>query len=487
MNSFPKDFLWGGATAANQCEGAYNVGGKGLSIMDVATGGTKSTPRYVTLKNKEGNKEKVPMFDFHDLNGGQLEVFNDEFYPNHEAIDFYHHYKEDIKLFAEMGFKCFRMSIAWTRIFPNGNDEEPNEEGLKFYDNVFDELLKYNIQPVVTISHYETPLNLTHEWNSWVDRRNVDCYVKYCKVLFERYKDKVKYWMTFNEINGIEFSPYLEAGVISNNKQEVMQAVHHQFVASAKAVTLCHEIIPDAMIGMMIAYAPIYPYSCNPDDIIMAKIDMRSINFYCDVMCRGYYPSYKLKEFEREGIVIHKEKGDDDILRLGTVDYIGFSYYQSGTVGTQELESSSGNMMSGLKNPYLKESEWGWPIDAMGLRISLNNLYDRYQKPLFIVENGLGAVDQKENDGIHDVYRIDYLEKHMKAMKDAINLDGVDLMGYTPWGCIDLISASTGEMAKRYGMIYVDKHDDNTGDLHREKKDSFEWYKNVIESNGLNI
>ena len=487
MNSFPKDFLWGGATAANQCEGAYNVGGKGLSIMDVVTGGTKSTPRYVTLKNKEGNKEKVPMFDFHDLNGGQLEVFNDEFYPNHEAIDFYHHYKEDIKLFAEMGFKCFRMSIAWSRIFPNGNDEEPNEEGLKFYDHVFDELLKYNIQPVVTISHYETPLNLTNEWNSWVDRRNVDCYVKYCKVLFERYKDKVKYWMTFNEINGIEFSPYLEAGVISNNKQEVMQAAHHQFVASSKAVTLCHEIIPDAMIGMMIAYAPIYPYSCNPDDVIMAQMDMQSSNFYCDVMCRGYYPSYKLKEFEREGIVIDKEKGDDDILRLGTVDYIGFSYYQSGTVGTQELESSNGNMMLGLKNPYLKESEWGWPIDAMGLRISLNNLYDRYQKPLFIVENGLGAVDKKENDGIHDAYRIDYLEKHIKAMKDAINIDGVDLMGYTPWGCIDLISASTGEMAKRYGMIYVDKHDDNTGDLHREKKDSFEWYKNVIESNGLNI
>ena len=487
MNSFPKDFLWGGATAANQFEGAYNVNGKGLSIMDVVTGGTKSTPRYVTLKNKEGNKEKVPMFSFHDLNGGQLEVFDDEFYPNHEAIDFYHHYKEDIKLFAEMGFKCFRMSIAWSRIFPNGNDEVPNEDGLRFYDDVFDELLKYNIQPVVTISHYETPLNLTNEWNSWVDRRNVDCYVKYCKVLFERYKDKVKYWMTFNEINVLEFSPYMEAGVISNNKQELMQAAHHQFVASAKAVSLCHEMIPDAMIGLMVTYAPIYPYSCNPKDVFMAKKALDNCYFYCDVMCRGYYPSYKLKEFERENIVIDKEKGDDDILRLGTVDYIGFSYYQSGTVGTQELESSKGNMMSGLKNPYLKESEWGWPIDSMGLRISLNNLYDRYQKPLFIVENGLGAADIRENNEIHDNYRIDYLEKHIKAMKDAILIDGVELMGYTPWGCIDLISASTGEMAKRYGMIYVDKHDDNTGDLHREKKDSFEWYRNVIESNGSNI
>lgn len=488
MIKFPKNFLWGGAVAANQCEGAYNVDGKGLSIMDVVTSGTKTSPRNVTLLNDKNEKEKEMMWLVNSLEGKKLAVFDDEFYPNHDGIDFYHHYKEDIALFAEMGFKCFRMSIAWSRIYPNGYDKEPNEKGLQFYDDVFNELLKYNIEPIVTISHYETPLALTNEWNAWADRRTIDCYMRYCETIFKRYKDKVKYWMTFNEIDVVEFAPYLECGVVSHDPQTITNAIYHQFIASAKAVLLAHEIIPNSMVGMMIHYAPSYPYTCNPEDVLLS---MQTVNkhslFFSDVMCRGYYPNYKLKELERNNLVLPKCPNDDDLLKAGVVDYIGFSYYQSGTVGHTEAETVSGNMMNSLKNPYLTTSEWGWTIDPTGLRIALNQLYERYQKPLMVVENGLGAKDTLEDGQIHDDYRIDYLRKHIQAMNDAINIDGVDLIGYTPWGCIDLVSASTGEMAKRYGFIYVDKHEDKTGTNKRIKKDSFYWYKEVISSDGENL
>ncbi|KXZ39219.1 6-phospho-beta-glucosidase [Alkalithermobacter thermoalcaliphilus JW-YL-7 = DSM 7308] len=469
INQFSKGFLWGGAVAANQCEGAWNVGGKGISIADVATAGALDKHREYTDGVIEG-----------------------KYYPSHEAIDFYHRYKEDIALFAEMGFKCFRTSIAWTRIFPNGDEIEPNEEGLKFYDNLFDECLKYGIEPVVTISHYEMPYALVEKYGAWRNRKLVDFYVNYCKVIFTRYKDKVKYWMTFNEINVVSLHPFISAGIKikdGEKREEVCyQAAHHQFLASAKAVKLGHEINPDFKIGCMILYPLVYPETCNPKDVQAANEMMDKHYFFSDVQVRGYYPSKMKRYFEINNINIHMEEGDEEILRAGKVDFIGFSYYMSLVATSKTIKgdnTTSGNMLGGVENPYLKASDWGWQIDPEGLRISLNNLYDRYQVPLFIVENGLGAVDKVEEDGsICDDYRIDYLRKHIIEMKKAVTIDGVDLVGYTPWGCIDLISASTGEMKKRYGFIYVDKDNEGNGTLKRYKKKSFYWYKNVIATNG---
>lgn len=463
---FKENFLWGGAVAANQCEGAWNIDGKGVSTADVATGGAVDKAREYT----EG-------------------VIEGKYYPSHEAIDFYHHYKEDIKLLAEMGFKCFRTSINWTRIFPVGDEETPNEEGLKFYDNLFDECLKYGIEPVVTISHYEMPYGLVEKYGAWRDRRLVDFYMNYCKTIFNRYKDKVKYWMTFNEINVLALHPFIPAGLRfkegENKLQVCYQAAHHQFLASAKAVKLGHEINPEFKIGCMILYPQTYPETCNPKDVQAANEFMDTTYLFADVQVRGYYSNKAKKFFERNNIEIKMENGDEEILREGKVDYIGFSYYMTIVKSTKGEDTTGGNMLGGVKNPYLKASDWGWQVDPEGFRISLNNLYDRYQIPLFCVENGLGAVDKVEEDGsINDDYRIDYLRRHIVEMKKAVEIDGVDLMGYTPWGCIDLISAGTGEMKKRYGFIYVDKDNEGNGTLARSRKKSFYWYKKVIESNG---
>jgi len=468
MKKFSEGFLWGGAVAANQCEGAYNADGKGLSTADIMTAGSRTSSR--------------------DITDGIIEGKN---YPSHEAIDFYHRYKEDIKMFGEMGFKCFRLSINWTRIFPNGDDEAPNEAGLKFYDDVFDECHKYGIEPVVTISHYETPYNLVKNYGSWRNRRCIDFYVKYCETIFRRYKNKVKYWMTFNEINCISLMPFIPAGIMlqkdENQPQVCYQAAHHQFVASAKAVKLGHEINPDFKIGMMMLYPLAYGETCNPLDNLAAMKIMDTHYLFSDVQVKGYYTSKAKKFLEGKNVVLEMEEGDEEILKEGSVDYIGFSYYMSIVASGDQIgkEMSIGNMLNGIKNPYLKASDWGWQVDPIGLRLSLNNLYDRYQKPVFVVENGLGAYDKVEEDGsIHDDYRIDYLRQHIEQMKLAVNEDGVDLIGYTPWGCIDLVSASTGEMEKRYGFIYVDKDNQGKGTLNRIKKDSFYWYKKVIETNG---
>ena len=468
MNRLPENFLWGGAVAANQCEGAYNVGGKGLSIMDVVTAGAHNKKREFTKDIKEG-----------------------VYYPNHEGIDFYHRYKEDLALFKEMGFKCFRTSIAWTRIFPNGDEEAPNEEGLKFYDDLFDECLKNGIEPVVTISHYEMPLNLVYQYGGWKNRKLVDFYVNFCEAIFKRYKGKVKYWMTFNEINSVIFLP-LVAGVIrkegENYEKSSVQAAHHQFLASARAVKLGHEIDPENKIGCMVLTTLAYPKTSDPKDVLRAEEFMkRGTYFFTDVQVGGEYPSYAIKYAERKGLNIKIEEGDLKELKEGTVDYIGFSYYST-SVASHDMDNErkgSGNVISGLNNPYLESSEWGWQIDPIGLRIVMNKLYERYKKPLFIVENGLGYNDEVEEDGsINDDYRIEYLRKHIEEMKNAVIEDGVDLIGYTPWGCIDLISAGTGEMKKRYGFIYVDKDNEGKGSLKRSKKKSFDWYKKVIASNG---
>lgn len=464
-NSFPENFLWGGAVAANQVEGAFLEDGKGLSTADVM-------PRGIT--------------------GPIMEIPEGE-YPSHEAIDFYHRYKEDIAMFAEMGFRCFRTSVAWTRIFPEGDEEIPNEEGIRFYEGLIDELLKYNIEPVITISHYEMPLGLAKKYGGWRSRKTIECYERYAKVLFERFKGKVKYWMTFNEINILAHYPFTGGGIIlregEKKKQVQYQAAHHQFIASALAVKACHEIIPDAQIGCMLAYIPAYPLTSAPEDVFAALQGEREILMFGDVQARGGYPSYAAQFFKENEVVLEKEPGDDLILKSYPVDFIGFSYYMSRAVSAnpEGKETTAGNLFGGVKNPYLPSSEWGWQIDPLGLRIALNLLYDRYQKPLFIVENGLGAADNLEaDDTINDDYRINYLREHLLEVSKAIQ-DGVDLIGYTSWGPIDLISASTGEMKKRYGYIYVDKDNDGKGTLRRIKKKSFAWYKKVIASNGSDL
>ncbi|MBR4445421.1 MAG: 6-phospho-beta-glucosidase [Solobacterium sp.] len=467
-----KDFLWGGATAANQYEGGYLEGGKGLSIADVERGARHGVKRQI-----------------------DPEILPGVFYPSHEATDFYHHYKEDIALFTEMGFKCFRMSVAWTRIYPRGDEETPNEAGLAFYDAVFNELRKYGIEPVVTISHYETPLALVREYGSWRNRKLVDFFERYATTLFERYKGKVHWWMTFNEINATMIpgrNPYHQAGIVFEEGEDqgktIVQASHHMFLASAKAVIAGHRIDPENKIGCMLLVPMAYAATCAPEDQVAVRNKLNNLFYYGDAHIRGYYSNTCTAKWRELGAKPDIEDGDLEIMKEGKVDYCGFSYYFSSIESAKPLEQIEGNVIMGGKNPYLKMTDWGWQIDPVGLRVTLNMLYDRYQVPLFIVENGMGARDTVEADGsIHDPYRIDYLKQHIEEMKKAVEIDDVDLIGYTPWGCIDVVSAGTGEMRKRYGFIYVDRHDDDTGDFHRSRKDSFFWYKKVIASNGANL
>lgn len=468
--NFPEDFLWGGAISAHQTEGAYNKDGKGLCTADTLVCGD--------LRER--------LFNI------QTDIRDGAFYPSHEAIDFYHRYKEDVKLFAEMGFKALRTSIAWSRIFPNGDEETPNEQGLQFYDDLFDELLRHNIQPVITLSHYEMPLHLLNNYGGWINRKLIQFFTRYSETVFMRYKDKVKYWMTFNEINVIKMLPYLGGGMLlkrddPNFLQQVYQAAHHQFVASSKAVKACHEIIPDAQIGMMLGGVPSYAKTCKPADVLKNMENERRLLFFSDVHMRGEYPSYMQRYFDENQIHIQMEDGDLETIKKYPTDFMAFSYYMTNVISTETKDRKiTGNFSDGEANPYLEVSEWGWQIDPVGLRIYLNNLYDRYRKPLFIVENGLGASDTVVNGAIQDDYRIDYLQKHIAAMKEAVK-DGVEIMGYTAWGCIDLVSCSTGEMKKRYGLIYVDKDNGGKGTLRRIPKKSFYWYKKVIETNGSDL
>lgn len=470
--NFPADFLWGCAFSAHQCEGAYQEGGKGLSIADIMTAGTREKPRRIT----DG-------------------VLPGESYPNHDGVDFYHRYPEDIALLAEMGVKCLRLSIAWTRIFPHGDEATPNEAGLEFYDRVFDELGKYGIEPIVTLSHFETPYQLVKTYGGWKNRKMIGFFANYAETVFQRYRDKVRYWMTFNEINHCKAeSPmgmWLAGGVHceegASPELVCAQACHNMFVASATATKRGHEINPDFRIGCMIGYIPYYAASCNPADVFATMKRGEEDYFYTDVMARGVYPYYRREYLRQKGIVLECDPLDDAVLKAGTVDYIGFSYYMSNVYCADEskLQVAPGGIIKSAGNPYLQSTKWGWAIDPMGLRISLNRLYDRYGLPLMVVENGFGAYDTRQADGmIHDNGRIDYLRAHIIAMHDAICDDGVELVGYTPWTGVDLVSASTGEMDKRYGFIYVDKNNAGEGDLHRERKKSFYWYQNVIRTNG---
>lgn len=463
-HTFPENFLWGGATAANQCEGAADEGGKGLSTADVLT---------------------------HGVFGG-TEIPPKGFYLKKEAIDFYHRYKEDIALFREMGFKVFRMSISWPRIFPTGEEDQPNEAGLEFYDHVIGELCRQGIKPLVTLSHYEMPLALAEKYNGWADRRIIGLFAKFAKVIFERYKDQVEYWLTFNEINMMLHAPFNGGGVKGMadevDKSVLYQAIHHQLVASAYVTKLGHEINPDFKIGCMIAGSPMYPLTCSPDDVMEAMQQDRRSLFFGDVHARGKYPAYMERYFNENKIHLEIMDDDAEILK-NTVDFISFSYYMSycATADEEKNIQARGNIMSAVKNPYLGESEWGWQIDPKGLRFILNQFYDRWQLPLFIVENGLGAKDVLvEKDGemtVEDDYRINYLNAHLVQVAEAIK-DGVEVLGYTAWGCIDLVSNTSNQMEKRYGFIYVDRDDHGNGTMKRYKKKSFNWYKNVIATNG---
>lgn len=486
-----EDFLWGGATAANQFEGGYAAGGRGLATSDTKTAGSKDTPRKHSFKTPEGDIVYLRGSD--PVPAGYKPVLDLAcYYPSHVAVDFYGHWKEDVALLAEMGLKCFRMSVSWTRIFPTGMEDEPSAEGLAFYDAVFDELLVHGIEPVVTINHFDMPLAVSEQLDGWYSRQTIDCWLRLCDVLFRRYAGRVRYWMTFNEINLLRGWDTL--GVHDMTPARYNQALHHIFVASARAVTLAHSIDPGTRVGMMLAAILTYAETCNPVDVALELRVGRELKWrFADVQCRGAYPSYVLRRWEKEGSAPVMEPGDAELLRTGTVDYIGFSYYNSGVVTTRkDAAMSMGNGVGLAKNPYVESSAWDWPIDPVGLRTTLNVLWDRYGKPLFVVENGLGAEDAVEvcEDGhevVHDLERIDYLRKHVEQMVKAVDEDGVDLIGYTPWGIIDLVSAGTGEMKKRYGMVYVDMDDAGKGSLRRIKKDSFAWYQRVIASNGSEL
>lgn len=481
IKKFPKNFLWGGAIAANQAEGAWNIGGKRLSVADMAIYrpdvDVKNYAKHMEITSESIKKASQDQ--------------DDKWYPKRRGIDFYHHYKEDLALFAEMGFKTLRLSIAWSRIFPTGEENEPNEEGLQFYDNVFKEMKRLNIEPIVTLSHYEMPLELSVKYNGWADRKVIDDFVRFSTVCFKRYKKYVKYWLTFNEIDSIHRHPFTTAGIVPDKCEKgkeseiVYQALHHQFVASAMVTKICHDIIPGSQVGCMITKLTTYPLTPKPEDVEATLKKNLDNYFYSDVQVFGEYPKLILNKLEKEGIHLDFEKDDLTILKNNTVDYISFSYYMSMTESTDpNADRTPGNTVIGVKNPYLSSTDWGWQIDPKGLKISLIELYDRYKKPLIIVENGMGAKDVVEDGKIHDPYRIKYFKEHFEQMWEAID-EGVELFGYTSWGPIDIISAGTSQMSKRYGFIYVDQDDEGNGSLKRIRKDSFYWYKGVIESNSI--
>ena len=480
---FQQGFLWGGAVAANQLEGAWDEAGKGLSVADVATYKPNVDVKEYK-KHVEVSLEKIK------------EAMADKdttYYPKRRGINFYHTYKEDLALFAEMGFKVLRVSIAWSRLYPTGEELTPNQEGVKFYKDMFKEMAKLGIEPLVTLSHYEMPLELALKYNGWNDRRVIDMFVRFSKTCFEEFGEYAKLWLTFNEVDSIIRHPFTTAGIIPElcDGDEIKccyQALHHQFVAAAIVTKMCHEIIPGSKMGCMLTKLMTYPRTCAPEDVLATQDKNLDNNFYADVMVLGEYPRLKTVQLKNNGHYPKMEEGDLQILKEGTVDFLSFSYYMTMTESVDpDAERVPGNTVLGVKNPYLKSSDWGWQIDPIGLRISLIELYDRYRIPLFIVENGIGAKDVVEDDGsIHDPYRIDYFRAHFKEMKKAVDA-GVELMGYTSWAPIDLISASTSQITKRYGFIYVDQDDLGNGSHERKRKDSFYWYKKVIETNGEDL
>ena len=497
MAKFPENFLWGGATSAAQIEGGRCFDGKGLSHLDyVYYRGPKIPCNFMLKKDLEMAKAREAELNF----------------PNRRGIDFYHRYKEDIALLAEMGFRSFRMSISWTRLFPTGKEEKPCEEGVQFYHNVFRELHKYNIEPLVTMIHYELPIGFVDEFGGWESPEIIPYCVKYLKFLIDEYKDEVKYWLTFNEINMVTAVPWLGGGIILDRNEEFEmpkdfrpfapmpekmaerwnnashQALHHQFIASAMVVKYAHDTAPGCLIGNMFNLHHLYPETSAPADAYRAHEETEYNMFFCDVMARGYYPEWIKSYYRRNNINIRYVDNYEEILAEGKVDFISLSYYLSSIVTDDpERQERIGSFIRRLQNPHLETSEFGWQVDPTALRISLNELRDRFNLPIYIVENGIGAFETlTEDKTVHDDYRIAYLRSHIEAIAEAID-DGVDVMGYTPWGCIDLVSCSLVSMSKRYGFVYVDADDEGNGTYDRYRKDSFYWYRKVIASNGEDL
>ncbi len=481
----PENFLWGGATADFQFDGGYQEDGRGLSTHDFETDGSVEHPRCTTYKLPDGTvgEARSSFFNPESLPDGAIPYLDENhYYPSHKAVDFYHHWKEDLALLAGMGSNVFRFSICWSRIFPTGDEETPNEAGLAFYDKIIDEMIRLGMEPLITIHHDELPVYLAEHYDGWSSRHTIDCYLRYCKVLFERYGSKCRYWLTFNEINAVR--GFVACGTHKCDDQTHYNAVHNMFLASAQAVKMGHEMMPGSMFGAMYASSAIYPATCKPEDVFRHMQQRRETYFFIDTMARGYYPSYAQDIFRRRGVTLNTQPGDDEILAAGPLDFISFSYYRSNVISTE----TKVNVISGDPNPYLESTPWGWPVDPLGLRYVLNEFYDRYQKPLFIVENGLGAIDKVEADGsIQDDYRIKYLKDHLREMMKALNEDGVEVLGYTMWAPIDLVSLSTGEMKKRYGFIYVDMDDKGNGTLERRKKKSYDWMSEVIATQGESL
>ena len=489
--SFPEGFLWGGAVSAGQYEGGWNEDGRGPCRMDYTTGGTRTSPRYVTYELADGTPVKAGREDRLPA-GARWASLPDCYYPNQVAVDGYHRWREDVDLFAEMGFKVFRMSIGWSRLFPMGTETEPNREGVEFYRQMFEYMQAKGIEPLVTLMHFDTPLGLEAACGGWENRELIDHFVRFCTCCFTEFKDLVRYWLTINEINNLLSLIDFFGGGTDESYQLAYQQLHHQFVASAKVVQIGHAIDQNNQIGCMIASAAIYPHTCDPADILAAEHKRQENAYYCgDVQVFGTYPTYAKRLWDAHDVHIQMADGDLADLAAGTVDFYTFSYYNSNVVTTHEVtDTVGGNFQVGARNEYLTYSDWGWAMDPMGLQWQLEVLYDRYQVPLMVVENGLGAFDEVVDEAgekrVHDPYRIDYLRQHVRAMETAI-ANGVDLWGYTPWGCIDLVSMGTGEMRKRYGFVYVDMDDEGKGTLDRYRKDSFWWYQRCIASNGADL
>ena len=483
----PETFLWGGATADFQFEGGFNEGGRGLSTHDFETDGNQENPRGITYRMPDGTTGRArSSFFFADpLPEGAVPCLLDgEYYPSHKAVDHYHHWREDLELLADMGMNVYRFSICWSRIFPTGFEREPNEAGLAFYEDIIDACLELGMQPLVTIHHDELPFELAERLDGWSSRETIDLYVRYCEALFERFGGKVKYWLTFNEINAVR--GYASCGTHASDNNTHYNAVHNMFLASARAVALGHRMMPGSQFGTMYAFSAFYPATCKPEDVFAQMQKRRQAYYFIDTMARGHYPHYAPQIWRDKGVELRREPGDDEVLAAGALDFVSISYYRSNTIAQDSPRV--GEVMGGEGNPYLPTTPWGWPIDPLGLRYVLGELADRYEKPVFVVENGMGAVDEADENGyVEDDYRIDYLREHFKCMMQAILEDGVNCFGYTMWGPLDLVSLSTGEMAKRYGFVYVDMDDKGNGSLKRTPKKSYAWMRHVIETRGASV
>lgn len=483
----PSTFLWGGATADFQFEGGFDEGGRGLSTHDFETDGSVDHPRSITYRMPDGSVGEVrSSFFFGDPipTGGVPCILPDRYYPSHKAVDHYHHWREDLELLAGMGMNVYRFSICWSRVFSTGFEEEPNEEGMAFYEDIIDTCLDLGMEPLVTIHHDELPFELAERLDGWAGRETIELYLRYCRALFERFGAKVRYWLTFNEINAVR--GYSACGTHASDDNTHYNAVHHMFLASARAIAMGHDMMPDSLFGAMYASSAFYPATCRPEDVFAQMQKRRRTLYYIDTMARGHYPAYAHDIWERLGITIDWQPGDGEALAAGPLDFVSFSYYRSNTIAATSPAGDA--VMGGDGNPHLPETPWGWPVDPLGLRYVLNELYDRYEKPLFVVENGMGALDQADENGyVEDDYRIDYLRDHLRALMEAVVIDRVDCLGYTMWAPIDLVSLSTGEMKKRYGFVYVDMDDKGNGTLRRTKKKSYGWMAEVIRTQGQSL